>query len=120
MKVIDLLIDITNDNKIPNRIRIKGKDFEFGNISSIETYYRPVGNNDEYWFDVMDIKLTDKVEIIEEEKEIEKGLKPYKQYVEELGKNGYGISEINEEYLDRLSKIVIELIEINKLKKEGK
>ena len=59
------------------------------------------------------------IEIIEEKKEIEKGIKPYKQYVGELGKDGYGLSEINEEYLERLSKIVIELIdEVKKLKKE--
>lgn len=68
------------------------------------------GEWDDY-FHLIDIEeLNDEVEVIEEEKEIEKGIKPYKQYVEELGKDGYGISEINEEYLDRLSKIVIELI----------
>ena len=108
MKIIDLLVKISKGEEVPKKIHFKYSTYQFDKIDKV---YRNVNGNQQLEQDYMiSNKLNDEVEIIEEEKEIEKGIKPYKQYVEELGKDGYGISEINEEYLDRLSKIVIELI----------
>ena len=110
MKIIDLLNKIAKGEEVPKKMFLYNyvwffnkEEKDYFNSDNTELF----GSYLEY---AITTSLNDEVEIIEEEKEIEKGIKPYKQYVEELGKDGYGISEINEEYLDRLSKIVIELI----------
>jgi hypothetical protein len=62
--------------------------------------------------------LDKEVEIIEEDKEIEKGIKPFEEYLEEVKVAGCDLYEAKKVYLDRLSKIVIELTEaVNELKK---
>lgn len=68
MKIIDLLVRINNDEEIPKKIRYEHEIFTFDN----KTYVSEDGEDlfcDSYnWFNDMNIE----VEIIEEEKKIEK------------------------------------------------
>jgi len=62
--------------------------------------------------------LSELIEILDgEDKDIEKGIKSFKEYWEEVNTVGCDLYEAKLEYFDRLSKITIELIdEVNKLK----
>ena len=71
MKVIDLLNKIAKGEEAPTRISIRGFEFKTGASNSIENYF-VLAESNEKWLDSIDIKLSDEVEIIEEEKDIDK------------------------------------------------
>ena len=120
MRVIDLLNKIANGEEVPEKIKFSDKIFEWYNWSEDIYDYVWSGcegllNGGEY--DLFAI-LDKEVEIIEEDKEMEKGIKPFGEYWEEIKMAGCDMYEAKIVYLDRLSKLVIELREaINELKK---
>ena len=121
IKVIDLLNKIANGEEVPRKIKYDGITYTIGwsdymGDEPITDYY----NHELYgsWFSGTEMTLDKEVEIIEEDKEIEKGIKPFEEYLEEVKVAGCDLYEAKKVYLDRLSKIVIELTEaVNELKK---
>lgn len=118
MKVIDLLNDLFDyrelqPDKLPKKIRFNNEEFIFKSNS----YYNENDINImAYVNHTLDLRV--EVEIIEEDKEMEKGIKPFEEYWEEIEAVGCDTVEAKNVYLDRLSKLVIELREaVNELKK---
>ena len=73
MKVIDLLVDKVNGKQLPNKIKANGIVFILD--KDINEYKREDENAEEFYTDYMIdgfVDLTDEVEIIEEDKKIEK------------------------------------------------
>lgn len=120
MKVIDLLNKRKNNEKMPKKIRFRNMEFYLANdYEAYNINYIYENENEEYWLDFLGMNT--EIEIIEEDKEIKKGIKPFEEYLEEVKFVGCDEDEAKKVYLDRLSKIVIELTEsVNELKKEGK
>ena len=120
MKIIDLAEHQYKNGIMPKHIKYNDEDLYFDGIS----YYDEEGNND--LLDILAMgnsaltHLYDELEIIEEDKEIEKGLKPFGEYWEEINIVGCDLKEAQEVYLDRLSKLVIELTEEVRELKKGK
>ena len=127
MKIIDLLNKIANGEEVPKQIKLKGIEpvFQYDNK---EFYY--------YWKDTKTGKggkatldliynINDEVEIIEEDKKIEKLEQYYDkdldEYVVETYINGIYYKEIyKSKYDEMIIKKISELIdEVNKMK-EGK
>lgn len=120
-KVIDLLNKIANEEEVPKKIKWDYEEWEY--IEEMKDYYSFNRHihlfNTVFPNDGLVEHLNDEIEIIEEEKEIEKGLKLYKEYLEECDVAGFNPTEVRDEYIDRLSLIVIELIdEVKKLKEK--
>lgn len=61
------LLGLIKDGKAPKKISIRGNIFDSYSCSSIECYYRDFSGAD--WLSVIDIKLEDEVEILDEEDE---------------------------------------------------
>lgn len=139
MKVVDIINKIANDENMPRKIMYEGEVFEYRRdlddyecYDEINDHYdylleNPFGKAySEFYNDEIGI-VKEKAEkklyelcktMYEEDKEIEKGLKPFGEYWEEINIVGCDLKEAQEVYLDRLSKIVIELvIAVNELKK---
>lgn len=73
MKVIDILVDKVNGKQLPNKIKANGIVFILDKDN--KEYKREDGNAEEFYTDYMIdgfVDLTDEVEIIEEDKKIEK------------------------------------------------
>ena len=69
MKIIDLLNKIANGEEVPKQIKYCGVDYYWTN----STYENPEAEETLFWFDVYsEENLNDEVEIIEEDKKIEK------------------------------------------------
>jgi hypothetical protein len=116
MKIIDLLNKIANGEELPRKLKGNNHTYTLVENRNYEDEDGDILFSDDYFWCNEDF-LNKELEIIEEEKEIEKGLKPYKEYLEECDVVGFNPTEIRDEYIDRLSLIVIELIdEVNKLK----
>ncbi len=122
MKVIDLLNKIANGEEAPKKIKVGELEFEKYIESPTIDYRLEKGNTflfQEYVHIFGEISLNDEIEIIEEDKEMEKSIKPFKEYWEDVNIVGCDLEEAQEVYLDRLSKIVIELANaVNELKKD--
>lgn len=116
IKIIDLLNKIANGEEVPKKIKY-GTDIYI--LIDNYCYYCDETNlnlSDRLYAEQS--RLNDEVEILDEPKEIKYGLKPYKEYLNDLGIS-YEVNNANIEYLDRTSKIIIELIdELNKLKEK--
>lgn len=70
MKIIDLLVKISKGEEVPKKIHFKYSTYQFDKIDKV---YRNVNGNQQLEQDYMiSNKLNDEVEVIEEEKEIEK------------------------------------------------
>lgn len=70
MKVIDLLNKIANGEEVPKKIKFHDLEFKFRNkgyYCELEDKFEPLGS-----IYILDLMLKDKVEIIEEDKKIEK------------------------------------------------
>lgn len=65
------LLGLIKVHKAPKKIMIRGFEFIFGCETTIENYY-VLEETKERWLDAIDIRLYDEVEIIEEDKKIEK------------------------------------------------
>lgn len=107
MKVIDLLNKIANGEEVPEKIRLYDEEFEY--MDGDKTYYS-LTNQDPY--DLFDsghyantLHLNDEVEIIEEDKKIEK-----------LEPTNYITSTFEDAILDKINELIDK---VNKLK-EGK
>ena len=70
MKVIDLLNKIAKGEEVPKEIKIENDELYFNKYKN--TYVFEDGENLNWCYYVTDKSLTDEIEIIEEEKEIEK------------------------------------------------
>lgn len=110
IKIIDLLIKIANNEKVPKKIRYFGEIYEYS--EEMKFYYQNGSSMYRDFFTEGNC-LNDEVEIIEEEKEIEK-IDITKAYLS---------SNFHENVLEDIATLqtkVNELIdEINKLKKAG-
>lgn len=114
MKIIDLAEKQYNNEMLPKHIRYENEDLYFDGV----TYYDKEGNND--FFDILAMNynalthLFDEVEIIEENKKIEKISKEYQHdiqgdcYIEENNFRYYTshiiINKINE-LIDEVNKL---------------
>lgn len=109
------LLGMIKDGKAPKKIKFADEVLVY-DVYTID-YVDSDGDglfNEYTWI----TELNDEVEILDELKEIKYGLKPYKEYLNDLGIS-YEVNNANIEYLDRTSKIIIELIdELNKLKEK--
>lgn len=120
MKVIDLINDLFDyrglqPDKLPKKIRFNNNEFVFKDSS----YYHENGINIMRYVDhTVDLRV--EVEVLEEDKEMEKGIKPFEEYWEEIEMAGCDTVEAKIVYLDRLSKLVIELTEEVRELKKGK
>ena len=126
MKVIDLLNKIANGEITKlHKFKWNGEVWEeyskFEEINNEKSYKQHRQNGIsfmrfEYICDASNFNK--EIEIIEEDKEMEKGIKPFGEYWEEIEMAGCDTNEAKIVYLDRLSKLVIELREaVNELKK---
>lgn len=75
IRVIDLLNKIANDEEVPKKIKYKNKIYfrswsDYMGDEPIDEYYFDSEENS--WNDELSLKLDDEVEIIEEDKKIEK------------------------------------------------
>ena len=69
MKVIDLLVKISKGEEVPKEIKIENDELYFSKYKN--TYVFEDGGNLNWCYYVTNKSLTDEIEIIEEEKEIE-------------------------------------------------
>ncbi len=75
IKIIDLLVKIAQREKVPKKIKYKNKIYErYQNITTNNLYYYQVPNKNDFLIYQLEaaIDLLDEVEIIEEDKKIEK------------------------------------------------
>ena len=75
IKVIDLLVKIANGEEVPKKIKYESEIYErYQNISTNNLYYYQVPNKCKFLIDQLSsaIDLLQEVEIIEEDKKIEK------------------------------------------------
>ena len=117
IKIIDLLIKIANNEKVPKKIRYFGEIYEYS--EEMKFYYQNGFSMYRDFFTEGNC-LNDEVEIIEEEKEIEKirmnGNCFFSESIE-----AWINKEKSSAYCEFLSNKINELVdEINKLKKEKK
>lgn len=75
IKIIDLLVRIANDKEVPKIIKYKDKIYkrqwgDYMGDEPIDEYY--VNDDGESWFDDLDLTLDTEVEIVEEDKNIDK------------------------------------------------
>ena len=141
MRVIDLLNKIANGEEVPEKIQYNGFYFNWTGLnyycSYEDTFLDELICLEDLNYPVEIIEEPKKKEgfvtnghrfvpnengvsifPIEEDKEMEKSIKPFKEYWEDVNIVGCDLEEAQEVYLDRLSKIVIELvIAVNELKK---
>ncbi len=119
IKIIDLLNKIANGEKVPKKIKYKNKIYErYQNITTNNLYYYQVPNKNDFFIYQLEaaIDLLDEVEIIEEDKKIEKiksdGDEFYSDYIDTwISKNN------TDAYCEFLMNKINELIdEINNLK----
>lgn len=118
-RIIDLFNKVANEEEVPRLIKHDGIVWEF------DDKYNDYRNEGKWLFiscldsykNTKDC-LNAEVKIMGEDKEMEKGIKPFEEYWEEVEVVGCDKDEAKKVYLDRLSKIVIELTEeLNELKK---
>lgn len=108
IKIIDLFNKIANNEKLPKKIRYFGEIYEYS--EEMKFYYQNGFSMYRDFFTEGNC-LNDKVEIIEEEKEIEKIGKIYDGFTDSY----------YDTCLEKVIKKVDELVdEVNKLKKEKK
>lgn len=106
IKIIDLLNKIANNEKVPKKIRYFGEIYEYS--EEMKFYYQNCSSMYRYFFTKGNC-LNDEVEIIEEEKEIEKIGKIYDGFTDSY----------YDTCLETTIKKVDEIIDVvNKLKKE--
>lgn len=116
MKVIDLLVKIASSEEVPNKIRIENWCYIFEWVEHLDNYYDKRADLDlmsvlsmskeELNYEVKIIE--EEIEIIEEDKPIEKILLNYQ--------DGYTVEAINEYLRCKINELIDE---INKLKKES-
>ena len=110
IKIIDLLIKIANDEEVPKKIKYFGEIYEYS--EDMKFYYQNGFSMYRDFFTEGNC-LNDEVEIIEEEKEIEKLGKKFtlEGNTSELTKSDWQFSVISQK--------INELVdEVNKIKKE--
>lgn len=115
------LLRLIKDGQAPKKIKFYDRIFEYE--YQLKDYYYESYSLFEDGIEIISDSLNDKVEIIEEDNKIEKGLKLYKDYLKDLEgdgcKNYHNATET--QYLHRLSIIINELIdEVNALKENNK
>ena len=118
IKVIDLLNKIANGEEVPKKIKYDGYIWNFYDNKVYQSYWNEENINLEDYFDGYIIKyLADEVEIIEEDKKIEKiksnGIEFYSDYI-----NVWIKKEETVAYCEYLMNKVNELIDaVNELKR---
>lgn len=117
MKVIDLLNKIANGEEVPRKFTYKGYLWEYDIKNEMWFYY--FGEGKSHRFDrlfYLHMCLTDEVEIIEEDKEIEK-LKVNVECIEDvdypLGRFEQHYEQTKDEICEKINELIDEL---NKLK----
>lgn len=120
IKIIDLLIMLSNKEEVPRKFTYKGYLWEYDINLKMWFYYFGEGKN--HRFDrlfYLNECLNDEVVIIGEDKDIE-SIETYKNYLEKANEK-YDSGYLLDVYLQGMSQRLIELIDIvNDLKKEGK
>ena len=116
MKVIDLLNKIANGEEIPEKIRYEDKIYKYDGETN--NYIRNIGFNFDYLIgEDITAMLNDKVEIIEEDKEIEEAkIKTFEDTGEAV--TILRVHEYNDLNFKELKRVTDELIKaVNELKK---
>lgn len=117
IKVIDLLNKIANGEKLPKKIKYKNKIYErYQNITTNNLYYYQVPNKNDFLIYQLEaaIDLLEEVEIIEEDKKIEKlNLPNFEEFKNMSVAERYVVTAKEYDVLNEL------IDEVNKLK-EGK
>ena len=105
IKIIDLLNKIANEENIPEKISVRGNEFVVYSCSNIESHYIDE-NSRTNWLDCIDIKLTDEVEILDEEDEEDEF-----EDIEELTSDEYDYTKITINQLIKNQKKIIDRLE---------
>ena len=124
MKVIDLLNKIANGEEVPKKIKINDIEFEIYTESPNIDYKLANGQStylfQDYIYCYGEIKLNDEVEIIEEDKEIEK-IEVYQQITANGNEHNYINYNGSKYAISTPQRLIIEnqnklIDEVNKLK----
>ena len=121
MKIIDLLNKIANNEEVPKKIKIRGTIYKFTEIFTKNLTFADRGSNinnayendfENYWLDCA--RINEEVEIIEEDKKIEKWGEGALEEMEKC--TDYTLEDL-QKYIRILAETQNELIdEINNLK----